>query len=1567
MIPLPLFERWIVAALVVVSVTLGALRANADDPPGFDIPRGAITGKLTRSDTGEPIGRTWLTLQRGDVQRSTATDSFGRFRLDTLPPGTGYQLSFYHDGYAKRAHGPITVDAGKTSEVDFQAVPVDAQVAPYTYSDTYLPGENVAVMVRSIRVTAVKADIFRLDPAAVASGKTHAIDRKTLVIGQDQQPILSFRQPVNGGHQLDWRTSRIEPAFNEPGVYVIRVSAEGVAPKLIPVVVTRLALITKRTPDAVWVWATDLSTGAPVEGVAISAEGDASPARKSDKRGLVRFAHSGTTNVRYWGFRAKDELAYVDATPASAAQALSFRAYVYTDRPAYRPADRVSYKVIARSSDGGVYRVAPDEAWDVVVRDPEGAVVHRETHSTNLFGTFAGALTLPRTPALGEYTVTATSGERTQAGVFKVLEYKKPEYRLEIGTAHDRFVQGDDPIEVTFDARYFFGSPLAGAQVSWTVYETPFVPWWYDFYEGSDDLDPSQGYGVMASSGTQKLDAKGRATAKIEVERASHDRWVTIEATVTDASNREVSARKKVMVTRGDFRLELRPQGKIFQVGEDAVFDVTASGFDGATSVRSLTLTASLEAWSKEHKMWTYETVDTKTLTTDGEGRTRYVLSVKRDGFLRIEAAGKDKWGQPIVESAFVWATKSAGISGGYKKKSLEILTDRKSYEPGDTARILVNAATDSPWVLFSIEGDGLFEPTVARIDGNSRLFEVTLADRHAPNVYASVVFTRGKQFSSLQRSIAVSPAARLLTVSVASDKPGYEPGETAKYTVTVKDRRGQPVKAELSAALVDESVYSISPELAPSIDAFFYGHRPNPVQTAFSYPTRYLGGADKDGQESGSVRRTFKDTAYWNAQVVTGADGTASFEVPLPDNLTEWRLTLRAATADTLVGGATHAIKTSKPLMASLALPRFARRGDRLELVAMIHARGEALSGVKVALTAAGAASVEGSAVASLDVPAGGSASVRFPVSFGSGPAATFTLSASAGKLRDAEERTVPVHAVSVERLLAVSGSHALETGNLSRSFVVPATAVEGTARLDVKAVGSLAGTVMAGVEALAEFPYGCVEQTMNSFLPDLVADKVLKSLGVPRPAGLAALPEMVRTGLRRLGEMQLEDGGFGWFTEGASPWLTAYVVYGWSKAAALEWELDEERLGRAMEALVKILGSAESQEAEAFALYALATAHEAGVTLPSGETVEAALTAGLAKMVPDALDAWGLAVLTLAHQAAGKTEGAAALAKRLAARAVSASAGPSVGPVTNREVWTPAAPFAMFPPHADHYGWSDNPKEATAYALRALVATETAPELQQATLAWLMANRRGGMWDTTKDTAAALEAIVDVIVAEGQLTGDYWASLEVDGKALGKLTVTPATAATAGFDAGVALAAGEHTLSLSGSGTGRAFWTGALTYGDAPVKSATGSLTVARQYLRVARVTAADGSLVEKVTPLDAAGLDVGDQVEVRLTLSTPGTQQFVAIEDLLPSGFEVVPGDLPGYMVNRTDRDDRVAFFATALPKGDSVVSYRLRAEVAGAVRASPAVAWLMYLPEQRASSDVGTLQVSARAQE
>ncbi len=86
------------------------------------------------------------------------------------------------------------------------------------------------------------------------------------------------------------------------------------------------------------------------------------------------------------------------------------------------------------------------------------------------------------------------------------------------------------------------------------------------------------------------------------------------------------------------------------------------------------------------------------------------------------------------------------------------------------------------------------------------------------------------------------------------------------------------------------------------------------------------------------TVRTNFADTAFWAAALVTGPDGTANVDFPLPDSLTTWKVKSWTLGLGTKVGEAEAEIVTSKDLLVRLQAPRFFIEKDEVVLSANVH-----------------------------------------------------------------------------------------------------------------------------------------------------------------------------------------------------------------------------------------------------------------------------------------------------------------------------------------------------------------------------------------------------------------------------------------------------------------------------------------------------------------------------------------------------------------------------------------------------------------------------------------------------
>ena len=188
------------------------------------------------------------------------------------------------------------------------------------------------------------------------------------------------------------------------------------------------------------------------------------------------------------------------------------------------------------------------------------------------------------------------------------------------------------------------------------------------------------------------------------------------------------------------------------------------------------------------------------------------------------------------------------------------------------------------------------------------------------------MLYTKGGEYSFQNAGIKVLTPQ--IDVAIHTDKDKYQPGDMVTVDLSTQFA-GKPVPAHLTVSVVDEMVYALQPEVAPSIDQFFYHPRRNNVRTSaslsfISYDVALPGSPTAPGKANRSERgvkvlerprREDVDTAAWQPELVTDGSGKARFTFRMPDSLTRWRITARAIADDGQVGQKKQFVRSDKAL----------------------------------------------------------------------------------------------------------------------------------------------------------------------------------------------------------------------------------------------------------------------------------------------------------------------------------------------------------------------------------------------------------------------------------------------------------------------------------------------------------------------------------------------------------------------------------------------------------------------------------------------------------------------------
>jgi len=776
------------------------------------------------------------------------------------------------------------------------------------------------------------------------------------------------------------------------------------------------------------------------------------------------------------------------------------------------------------------------------------------------------------------------------------------------------------------------------------------------------------------------------------------------------------------------------------------------------------------------------------------------------------------------------------------------------------------------------------------------------------------------------------------------------------------------------------------------------------------------------------TVRTKFADTAYWAAALQTDKRGYASIELDMPENLTGWKIKTWAMGHGTRVGEGVAEVVTSKDLLLRLQAPRFFVEKDEVVLSANVHNYLETAKTVKVVLDLNECLESIDPLEQTVHIDATGEKRVDWRVKVVREGKALVRMKALTDEESDAMEMHFPAKVHGIDKMVAFSGHIRQDADRASITLDIPAERRADKTALEVRYSPTLAGAMVDALPYLVDYPYGCTEQTLNRFLPTVITQKVLLDMGLdladirdkqtnlntqelgddakraeqwkrvknkpnkkfgeeeyawnPNPVfDVDQVRDMVGSGVRKLTEMQLTDGGWGWFSghgERSYPHTTAYVVHGLQTARYNDAAVPAKAIARGIQWLTRYqqdqvtrLKNAPSKtkpwktqadNLDAFIFMVLTDEKKTDKDM-----------LGFLYRDRNHLAVYGKALFGMALHAVGEKEKVAMIMRNIDQFLVKDEENQTAYlKLGNGGYW---------------WYWYGSEWEAQAYYLKLLARVEPKGWRARYLVKYLLNNRRHATyWNSTRDTAICIEAFADYMRASGEDKPDLTIEILVDGKKHKDVKINAANLFS--FDnklvlAGDELTSGKHTVEFRKAGKGPLYFNAYLSYFSLEdfIPKAGLELKVERQYYKLVavdkkvKVAGARGQALDQRVdkyrrePLrNLAAVTSGDLIEIELLITSKNDYEYIVFEDLKASGFE--PFDVrSGYSRDGLGaymelRDDRVSFFVQRLMRGQHSMAYKVRAEIPGRFSALPTKAYAMYAPELKANSDEFKIRIQDR---
>ncbi len=912
--------------------------------------------------------------------------------------------------------------------------------------------------------------------------------------------------------------------------------------------------------------------------------------------------------------------------PTSREPVPDVRAHTIFDRTLLRAGETVSMKHLIRSETSKGFGV-PDyqnkTATLEITHVGSGqqfsqVVTWRKTGTGGLSA--ANEFAIPPAAKLGQYEVKLGG---IDTGSFRVEEFRLPVLEGRVGPSDKAPLVNAKQVPTDVQINYVQGGGAAnlpvrvsalvrGKYLSYADYEE------FSFQpprgkqagntEGEEEDSARQDNQLIADKLPLTLDKTGAGKLTIDkVPAARQPKELLMEATYSDPNGEVQTIRSVNTLWPAAVVAGIKTEGWVSSA-QKIRFQALALDLTGKPAINialQVNAIARITTTSRKRMVGGFYSYDNKVeikdlgKVCDGRSDARGLLlcetKLSEAGEVELTVTAKDASGNSIQAASSVWVTKQGELwFGGENHDRMDVLPEKKSYQPGDMAKFQVRMPFRFATALVAVEREGIIETQVVQLNGQDPTINLKVQDGWGPNVYVSVLALRGRlrevpwyslftwgfkaprewwnafwyegrEYTAPTALVDLSkPAFRLglaeirvgtkahqLDVSVKADKESYPVRGSATVTITAKLPNGQPAAgAEVALAAVDQALLELAPNNSWDLLGAMLQRRSWGVETSTAQMEiigrRHYGRkavpAGGGGGRSGT-RELLETLLLWKHSIVLDAKGQAVITVPLNDALTSFKIVAVADAATGLFGTGQTTIRSTQDLQIISGLPPLVREDDQFR--AQLTLRNTTKAAMKVEVSPR--ATMLELKPQVVDIPAGEAREVAWEVTAPPQLAQTRaeailweieakdTISGARDALK-ARQRLIEAVPLTVQQatLVQVDGAFFIDVNP-------PADALPGRGGLKLSLQPKLAEGMPGVRDYFARYPFICLEQKTSKAV-GLRDGKLWQTVAAQIPSYLDA------DGLASYFPPRSEDGNRG------SDTLTAYVLAATHEAAAID-----------------------------------------------------------------------------------------------------------------------------------------------------------------------------------------------------------------------------------------------------------------------------------------------------------------------------------------------------------------------------------------------------------------------------
>lgn len=1283
---------------------------------------------------------------------------------------------------------------------------------------------------------------------------------------------------------------------------------------------------------------------------------------------------------------------------------------LFTDRGIFEPGETVTFRGYDKNLHMGKYTSYQGE-YEVLLKSSywnDNKTYAIRSGNTSEHGGYSGSIELPsdlepRTYELKYYRVKNAGREYVASCYFRV-EYFEPESMQANISMPEYIVYGGDSISSEITASYLAGGAIADAQIdnSWYSQPTYFhseLPEAKGLSFGPTD---SYDYRKFLSEDKTTLSADGTGTASITTAKITNGvpYTFTLESEITDVSNHTTMAKKTITVYPSKFNigLGLPTMNGFPEIGrkidlsylivtpDDQI--ASAELIDGniQCEINHITWEVSNENGINDEIYSSYHRVKNviKTDSIPAKNQGIYSFTPDKSGSYCVKFSASDKKGNKAITEYEFYVTGKDSWYNPDSSEKITLTTDKKMYNPGEVAKILVNSPIEAGDYLITIEREGIFTEELRHLDKPTSIIEVPVAANYLP--YAMVCLSSYSKRTNEPENdfgekdmnkpsgvfgmttLHVNPYNMAFSIDIESDKTIYRPGDTASIKLKAT-KNGNPVPgAALTVLGVDRAILDIINYHVPNPIDYFYseyrfrhcvrgGDSRNMLMDPVTYAIKSLQGGDADATKE-EQRKDFRSTAFFVSEQITDENGETTITFKVPSQLTTFRVTAVGAHGE-MFGYEENEFGVRNPINVQSVQPKKLRVRDTAECGVLITNLGKEEQKVTVEVeirnpevmededsglaATPGKIFIDDKTEKSVIVQGGASSVIYFNVGAESAGKQVLVYHVKSDVLNEALYSPVTIEQSYSYETVSLNGSTDKNSGEL---IAIPSWSDDGMGQLSVTLDATRLGMLSSGVNYVFDYPYGCFEQISSKLLPLIVFEKYIDVFGLE--SKVSNPKNVVKSNIRKMAKYQKPDGGFGYWPDSlesnfyvslriADLYQTA-IERGYTKA---ELAINYDKL---VSFITTILENTSyiSDSNLAYAYYVLGKANGTDYSKKADQIFDT--------VKGKDLDSMALCGLIYASNNPGKCE---STVKEIRKYLQDAGQGISVSKL--------------------YYN-----SETLAHILKLLVLQDKNAPIVDKVLFTLLKKQQHGYWSSTRQTAAVLDAVYTYIQVRNLDAVDFNAHCELSGIRItegqfngpGAKPVTVLKEFTS--DELKALPRDKNlNLEFAKEGKGTLYYSTVMKYAlpDELQNARDEGLGITVEFTDVSTDKVISPSADSKVMELEA-----GKTYNVKIVLTSTKTRDFLALRAPIPSGASILNANFANVsaknkittsssdqkwwrrrITSQALYDNEGQFFWDTFEAGSYTLEFKMRTSRRGVYPVPPVTAECMYEPEIFGRSD------------